>query len=81
MTGSPARESLAVAREITFDAKREPMFWDEQGNGWAPLARFHELWDALERIASCDCQVACGSLPFAARCPGCIAREALGRPL
>jgi hypothetical protein len=40
-----------VAHEITFDAQREPMFQDDQGNGWVPLARFQELDDALREIA------------------------------
>lgn len=33
---------------VTFDAKREPMFMDEQGGGWVPIARFNELEDALK---------------------------------
>lgn len=39
-----------VAHEITFDAQREPMFQDDQGNGWVPLMRYLELEDALRRI-------------------------------
>jgi len=52
------------------------------GHYIVPLAqRLLDARAALERIASVDCQIACRSLPFATRCQGCIAREALGRPL
>ena len=47
-----------VAREITFDAQRDPMFQDEDGRGWVPLARFHEVYDEnarlLDRVATLE---------------------------
>lgn len=45
--GGMNAEHAVVARQVTFDAKREPMFEDERGTGWVPLARFNEEADAL----------------------------------
>lgn len=69
-----AEANSVVARQITFDAKREPMFQDEGGNGWVPIARFHELYDALVRIADLDTTETHHYGGFRH-----IAREALGR--
>jgi hypothetical protein len=38
------------------------------------LTRYEE---ALREIASCDCQIACASLPNASKCVTCVARAAL----
>jgi hypothetical protein len=50
-----------MARLVTFNAKRDPMFRDEQGNGWVPLATYDErcdeikwLREALERFVAWD---------------------------
>lgn len=39
-----------VAREITFDAQRDPMFQDEHGNGWVPLATYEERMDEIAEL-------------------------------
>lgn len=45
------REGQVVARMVTFNAARDPMFQDQDGNGWVPIARFFEVVDALKRAA------------------------------
>jgi hypothetical protein len=52
---------------VTFDAKREPMFMDEQGGGWVPVARFNELEDALRTLRQWDMLDACADGPWAKR--------------